>query len=71
MSLEGFEQSLGGKWILLRNEGFDEYLAAMGKMIIYVFFFVLIRYLFLLNTRGVHFYTRHCSFVLKVLYTFY
>lgn len=30
MSLEGFEESIGGKWILVRNEGFDEYLAAMG-----------------------------------------
>ncbi|KAL4223641.1 calycin superfamily [Mactra antiquata] len=28
--MEGFEESIGGKWILLRNEGFDEYLAAMG-----------------------------------------
>ncbi|XP_053375066.1 sodium/calcium exchanger regulatory protein 1-like [Mercenaria mercenaria] len=30
MSLEGFDESLGGKWILVRNEGFDEYLSAMG-----------------------------------------
>lgn len=30
MALEGFETSIGGKWILLRNEKFDEYLAAMG-----------------------------------------
>lgn len=30
MSLDGFEDSIGGKWILVRNEGFDEYLAAMG-----------------------------------------
>lgn len=30
-SLEGFEESIGGKWKLLRNEKFDEYLALMGE----------------------------------------
>lgn len=30
MALEGFESSIGGKWILLRNENFDTYLGAMG-----------------------------------------
>lgn len=30
MALTGFDESLAGKWVLLRNEGFDEYLAAMG-----------------------------------------
>ncbi|KAH3887071.1 sodium/calcium exchanger regulatory protein 1-like [Dreissena polymorpha] len=30
MSLEGFDESLAGKWLLVKNEGFDEYLAAMG-----------------------------------------
>ena len=31
MALEGFETSIGGKWLLLRNEKFDEYLGAMGS----------------------------------------
>ena len=31
MALEGFESSIGGKWILLRNEKLDEYLSAMGR----------------------------------------
>lgn len=29
-NLEGFEESIGGKWKLLRNEKFDEYLGIMG-----------------------------------------
>ena len=32
MALEGFESSIGGKWILLRNERFDDYLGAMGNI---------------------------------------
>jgi len=29
MALEGFE-AIAGKWVLVKNEGFDEYLSAMG-----------------------------------------
>ncbi|XP_053375067.1 fatty acid-binding protein, adipocyte-like [Mercenaria mercenaria] len=28
--MEGFDESIGGKWKLLRNEKFDEYLGKMG-----------------------------------------
>jgi len=35
MALEGFDESLAGKWLLVKNEGFDEYLAAMGMCIVY------------------------------------
>ncbi|WAR03560.1 FABP7-like protein [Mya arenaria] len=30
MALQGFTESLAGKWLLVKNEGFDEYLQAMG-----------------------------------------
>ncbi|KAL4224543.1 regulation of retrograde trans-synaptic signaling by endocanabinoid [Mactra antiquata] len=30
MGLDGFEESIGGKWKLLRNEAFDDYLGRMG-----------------------------------------
>ena len=33
MALEGFESTIGGKWILLRNERFDDYLGAMGMIL--------------------------------------
>ena len=29
--MEGFNESIGGKWKLLRNENFDEYLSLMGE----------------------------------------
>jgi len=35
MSLDGFDASLAGKWVLVKNEGFDEYLAAMGTYVFY------------------------------------
>ena len=43
MALEGFESSIGGKWILLRNEKLDEYLSAMGMSLLLLIFFKMSR----------------------------
>ena len=33
MPIEGFE-AIAGKWTLVKNEGFDEYLSAMGEYLV-------------------------------------
>lgn len=39
MSLEGFDESIGGKWVLTKNEGFEEYLAAMGNFVMFQYYY--------------------------------
>jgi preprotein translocase subunit SecG len=65
MSLEGFEESLGGKWILVRNEGFDEYLTAMGE--IYFIFFIICYVVLMVISLKRHFLISYFCNVLRFL----